>query len=149
MQKQKQVENMPEVMPEIVQNEVEEAANDVHEIIEDLHSDYEIADDEEGNQEIHDEMLTEISEINEIETNISISPNTDKIIEQFLDCKASKYQKADNEQTRKSADAYDLKDFYTFVGNNDNEKDGTRNRASTLEIMKDKREEDKQKRVEC
>ena len=130
--KQKKVKKMPQLTPEIVYTEKEEVVNDDVKINEHIFEDRN--DDSESEiQEMRDEMFPESGGGDEIENNKVIANADSHLIEEL------EYQKVDNEEETQPAEPYNLKDFYTFVGNTDNKNVGTQDRTSGPEIMKNER----------
>ena len=112
--KQKKAESLPE------QIEMEETSNDVLNIVKD-DSVSDIAENRNTDQEIEiQEMQVEaIPEEgdNEIEYNEQFSYDDTEIVEECSEFEQIEHLKANEELC--TTEAYDLKDFYTFVGNNE------------------------------
>ena len=132
MYKKKQVENIPKILPEIVEIEKEETENDDVNIIEDISEDKNV-DSETEIQEKSGEMDPEICSSIETENNEPIANDDSELIEESSEREPLEYQKVDDEEVMQPAKPYNLKDFYTFVGNNYNKTFDTKKRKCKID----------------
>ena len=122
MHKQKQVENVPETI------EKEEPENDDPEIIEDL-----------STQKSQDYLIHETIEIENIKT---VADDDSEMNEKLPEGESFQHQEVDDEQEYEGMhvpEAYDLKDFYTFVGSNEDKVKETKNERSDPKVMENQR----------
>ena len=106
-------------MPDILETEEKETTNDDLNMIEDISEDEN--DFESGAQDMQEEMFPEIGNSYAIEDIKAIANDYSELIQDFSECEPLEDQKAKNEEEMQLAEPYNLQDFYTFVGNNDNE----------------------------
>ena len=129
MHKQKQIENISDTIQE------EQAANDdvtVYEI-----ADYQRADNEKQIQETKAEIIREQEEIVEVDKYELITSDETQMIEEFsyvepVEC-LKVFDKEDNDEIN-FTERFNLKDFYTFVGNSKVKVNKTEMKASNHKL---------------
>ena len=92
---------------------------------------------EDGTQEITNDSFSTINDSTEIETMNAIGVEDTELIDESSEYEPLDYPKEDDEQEMHYSRDFNLKDFYSFVGNNKNEKVTTDNESS--DIMEDTR----------
>ena len=111
---QKKVENKPQTIGK------EETVNVVEEnYVCDIQKNRRVNNEHE-NKEIQNDMLTKNSDTNKVAENETIANDDTETVQESSEGEMLDNLKEDSEQELQHAETYNLKDFYTFVGDNEN-----------------------------